>query len=102
MSKEPEPEGTPQKLEKARVLLDRARQAFAGKSFRPHSLFPNGHVQTIAPYAWPRRFRFGSQSDGERLFEVDPRVKVLAPCPSQSERAKNATIVASHRRARST
>src|SRR5258705_378551 len=96
MSKEPEPEGTPQKLEKARVLLDRARQAFAGKSFRPHSLFRNGHVQTIAAYAWPRRFRFASESDEERLFEVEPGVKVLAHCRWQSERDKHATIVVWH------
>src|SRR5258706_12675387 len=96
MSKEPEPEGTPQKLEKARVLLDRARQAFAGKSFRPHSLFRNGHVQTIAAYAWPRRFRFASESDEERLFEVEPGVKGLAHCRWQSERDNHATIVVWH------
>ena len=96
MSKGPEPEDAPQKLEKARVLLDRARQAFAGKSFRPHSLFRTGHAQTIAAYAWPRRFRFASESDEERLFEVEPGVRVLAHCRWQSERDKHSTIVVWH------
>ena len=89
MSKEAEPNDAPQKLEKARVLLARVRQVFAGKSFQPHSLFRNGHAQTIAAYAWPRRFRFASESDEERLFEVEPGVRVLAHCRWQA----NATSI---------
>ena len=96
MSKEAEPNNAPQKLEKARALLARARQAFAGKSFQPHSLFRNGHAQTIAAYAWPRRFRFASESDEERLFEVEPGVRVLAHCRWHSERDRYPTIVVWH------
>ncbi len=84
------------KLAKARVLLARAAQIFAGKTFKPHSLFTGGHAQTIAAYAWPRRFRFASERDEERLFEVAPGVKVLAHCRWQAEREKHPTIVAWH------
>jgi predicted alpha/beta-fold hydrolase len=96
MRKEAEPDHVPQKLEKARVLLARARRVFAGKSFQPHSLFRNGHAQTIAAYAWPRRFRFASESDEERLFEVAPGVRVLAHCRWQSGRDQHPTIVVWH------
>src|SRR5258705_158863 len=96
MRKEAEPDGAPKKLEKARVLLARARQKFAGKSFEPHSLFHGGHAQTIAAYAWPRRFRFASERDEERLFDVAPGVKVLAHCRWQAAAKACPTIVAWH------
>jgi predicted alpha/beta-fold hydrolase len=87
---------TSHKLEKARSLLDRVRQLFAGKTFKPLSLFTGGHAQTIAAYAWPRRFRFASERDEERLFEVAPGVKVLAHCRWQPEAAAGPTIVVWH------
>ena len=96
MSKEAEPKDAPQKVEKARALMARARQVFAGKSFQPHSLFRNGHAQTIAAYAWPRRFRFASESDEERLFEVESGVRVLAHCRWHGERDSYPTIVVWH------
>jgi len=80
----------------ARALLVRVAQAFARKQFKPHRLFRNGHAQTIAAYAWPRRFRFASESDEERLFEVAPGVPVLAHCRWQTERNKHPTIVVWH------
>jgi uncharacterized protein len=96
MSNEAEPDDALQRLEKARVLLARARQAFAVKPFKPHSIFRNAHAQTIAAYAWPRRFRFVSEHDEERLFEVAPGVRVLAHCRWQTERDKYPTIVIWH------
>ena len=96
MRNEPRPNDAVEKLEVAQALLARVQQAFAGKSFQPHSLFRNGHTQTIAAYAWPRRFRFVSESDEERLFEVEPGVRVLAHCRWQSERDKHPTIVVWH------
>lgn len=84
------------KLERAQALLSRARQLFESKTFKPHSLFTGGHAQTIAAYAWPRRFRFASERDEERLFEVAPGVKVLAHCRWQPEPAANPTIVVWH------
>ena len=60
-----EPQGTT--AAEARALLARVARAFAAKQFKPHRLFSGGHAQTIAAYAWPRRFRFASESDEERL-----------------------------------
>jgi hypothetical protein len=80
----------------ARDLLAQAAQLFASKSFHPHRLFRNGHAQTIAAYAWPRRFRFASERDQERLFEVAPGVKVLAHCRWQSNPNDYPTIVVWH------
>ncbi|MGH9929755.1 MAG: YheT family hydrolase [Pyrinomonadaceae bacterium] len=96
MRNEPEPDDRFHRLEKARVLLARARDVFAGKTFQPHRLFRGGHAQTIAAYAWPRIFRFVPEKDQERLFEVGPGVRVLAHCRWQAERDKHPTIVVWH------
>lgn len=50
----------------------------------------------MAAYAWPRRFRFASESDQERLFEVAPGVKVLAHCRWQTNPHDHPTIVVWH------
>ena len=84
------------KLEKARALLARAQKHFATNPFQPHRFFRGGHAQTIAAYAWPRRFRFASERDEERLFEVAPGVRVLAHCRWQTERDQHSTIVIWH------
>ena len=89
-----EPQGTT--AAEARALLARVARAFAAKQFKPHRLFSGGHAQTIAAYAWPRRFRFASESDEERLFEVAPGVRVLAHCRWQTERDQSPTIVVWH------
>jgi predicted alpha/beta-fold hydrolase len=86
----------PHKLEKAGAFLSRVREIFAGKVFKAHSLFSGGHAQTIAAYAWPRRFRFASESDEERLFDVAPGVKVLAHCRWQVDAKACPTIVVWH------
>ena len=82
--------------DQAGALLVRAARAFAAKPFQPHYLFRNGHAQTLAAYAWPRRFRFASKKDEERLFEVAPGVKVLTHCRWQTERDKHPTIIVWH------
>src|SRR5258706_9429613 len=96
MNIEVEPDHGTHKLEKARAFLSRVRQIFAGKAFKPHSLFHGGHPQTIAAYAWPRRFRFASERDEERLFDVAPGGKVLAHCRWQADAKACPTIVAWH------
>lgn len=96
MTNEAEPDDGRQQLEKARALLARAKQIFASKPFRSHPIFRHGHSQTIAAYAWPRRFRFVSESDEERLFEVAPGVRVLAHCRWQAARNEHPTIVIWH------
>jgi predicted alpha/beta-fold hydrolase len=79
-----------------RAFLSRAAQTFEANSFRPHRLFHNGHAQTIAAYLWPRRFRFLSERDQERLFEVAPGVKVLAHCRWQTNASDHPTLVVWH------
>lgn len=96
MSTEVLPTEQSHRREKARALLARARQIFASKPFKPHLWFTGGHAQTIAAYAWPRRFRFASERDEERLFEVAPGVKVLAHCRWQPDPNACPTIVVWH------
>jgi predicted alpha/beta-fold hydrolase len=80
----------------AREFLFEVARGFAAKSFKPHRLFKNGHAQTLAGYAWPRRFRLKSPADQERLFEVAPGIKVLAHCRWQATPSEHATLVLWH------
>jgi len=77
-------------------FLSRVRLAFQTKAFLPHSLFVGGHAQTLAAYAWPHRFRFQPTSDQERLFEVEPGVRVLAHCRWQDDRLNHPTLLLWH------
>src|SRR6185295_1360805 len=80
----------------AREFLSRVSRAFQKKAFEPHRLFAGGHTQTLAAWAWPHRFRFQPVADQERLFEVEPGVRVLAHCRWQPEHDKHSTIVVWH------
>src|SRR5215210_8948055 len=61
-------------------LVEIAR-ALETRPFKPHPLFANGHTQTLAGYAWPRRVLLVSgRDDEERTFEVEPDVRILAHC----------------------
>ncbi len=69
----------------------------AGRPFRPHRLFPNGHAQTLVAHAWPRRVslvNFGRRE--ERFFEVEPDVKVLAHCHWQENAGSRPTAILVH------
>jgi predicted alpha/beta-fold hydrolase len=79
-----------------RVFLSKVAQVFAGKPFEPHPLFRGGHAQTLASFAWPRRFRLRPPSDEERLFEVAPDTRVLAHCRWHDSRTKHPTVVLWH------
>ena len=79
-----------------RAFLSRVSATFGAKPFTPHRIFRNGHAQTIAAYLWPRRFRFDSARDQERLFEVAPGVKVLAHCRWQVDPQTCPTIIVWH------
>ena len=87
------PEST---TDKARAFLSGVARAFERRRFIPHRIFRNGHAQTLAAYAWPRGFRFYSERDEERFFEVEPGVKVLAHCRWQTDRGNHPTIVVWH------
>ena len=79
----------------ARGFLAAVARAFASKPFKPHPVFTSGHAQTLAGYAWPRRFRLKSP-DQARLFEVAPNVRILAHCGWQTEPAAHPTVVLWH------
>jgi predicted alpha/beta-fold hydrolase len=67
------------------------------KAFKPHTLFVNGHAQTLAGYAWPRRFGLRAlRTDEERFFEIEPGVRVLAHCRWQKERHAHPTLLLAH------
>src|ERR1700730_13086547 len=80
----------------AREFLSRVGHVFQTKPFQPHRLFAGGHAQTLAAYAWPHRYRFEPASDEERLFEVEPGVRVLAHCRWQPKPTKHPTLVLWH------
>lgn len=91
-----EPDAASLIADKSRGILSEAARIFADKPFHPHPLFRGGHAQTLAGYAWPRRFRLQSHLDKERLFQVAPTTRVLAHCRWQPEPGNSPTIVAWH------
>jgi predicted alpha/beta-fold hydrolase len=79
-----------------RGFLARAAAAFARKPFEPHPAFTGGHAQTLAAFAWPRRSKFKSVCDQERLFQTAPDVKVLARCRWQPNPKDHPTMIIWH------
>jgi predicted alpha/beta-fold hydrolase len=86
----------PTTLAAARTFLAKVAKQFASHPFKPHSLFQNGHAQTLAAFAWPRRRRFRSVNDEERLFQVAEDAQVLAHCRWQPNRKDHLTVVIWH------
>jgi hypothetical protein len=79
------------------VALESIASALRAKPFRPHPLFRNGHAQTLVAYAWPRRSRLRAlQTDEERLFEVEPGVRVLVRCRWHEDRRAHPTLLLVH------
>jgi len=79
-----------------RVFLAEVAQVFASKPFTPHPVFRGGHAQTLASFAWPRRFRLRPPGDEKRLFEVAQNTQVLAHCRWHANRAEHPTVVLWH------
>ncbi len=78
-------------------LLYHAARLFADKPFEPHPLLRNGHLQTLAGWAWPRRFRPALPIEDEvRLFEIEPAVRLLARCRWHENRTDRPTLVLVH------
>jgi len=79
------------------LLLSETVRMLAAKPFLPHPLLPGGHAQTLAGWAWPRRFHASrAHPDEARLFEVEPDVRLLARCRWQEDRTARATLVLVH------
>ena len=79
-----------------RAFLSSVARVFAHHAFTPHPFFKGGHAQTLAAFAWPRRFRFRSRADEPRLFQVAPDTQVLAHCRWQAKPREHPTIVIWH------
>jgi uncharacterized protein len=82
--------------DKVRSLLAHTSQLFAARPFTPHPIFKNRHAQTLGAFAWPRRYRFQSPTDEERIFEVATDVKVLGHCRWQQDPLEPPTIIIWH------
>ena len=65
-----------------------------GEPFRPRRFLTGGHAQTIAGNFLPRRNLLPTPE--ERLFRVEPEVRVLCQCHWQSERKTAMTLVIVH------
>jgi predicted alpha/beta-fold hydrolase len=79
-----------------RGFLARVAEAFATRPFEPHQVFTGGHAQTLAAFAWPRRRKFKTVRDQERLFQTAPDVKVLAHCRWQNDPSAHPTMIIWH------
>jgi uncharacterized protein len=79
-----------------RRFLDKVKDAFADRPFKPHRFFQGGHAQTLAAYAWPRRFRLRVPTDEKRLFQVAEDTQVLAYCRWQTNPSNHPTIAIWH------
>lgn len=84
--------------EEVRSLLREAARIFEEKPFKPHPLFTSGHAQTLAAYAWPRRYAYSSQhrADTERFFNIEKDVSLLAHCRWQAEPLARPTMLLVH------
>ena len=78
----------------AEARLREVDRGLAAEPFLPHPLLRNGHAQTLARWAWPRRYR--AHGDGVRLFEVEPGVRLLARCRRHEDRADRVTVLLVH------
>lgn len=93
MTKSPTPKSLSQNSQQ---LLARIAQVIEQNPFQPHPLFTGGHAQTLAAYAWPRRYKLIKTEDEERLFEVANEVQVLAHCRWQQDKQNRPTIILWH------
>ncbi|HLL74514.1 MAG TPA: alpha/beta fold hydrolase [Pyrinomonadaceae bacterium] len=80
------------------VDLEAIGRALREKPFRPHRRFASGHAQTVARHYWPRRRELlrSAAGDEERLFEVEPGVRVLVRCRWQKDRLRAPTLLLVH------
>ena len=82
---------------KSRVIPEWIVEALKEKSFKSHVLFSNGHAQTILAYAWPRYLTLSiSDPHQQRLFEVEPNVRLLAHCHWQTDPVMHPTLLLVH------
>jgi predicted alpha/beta-fold hydrolase len=78
-------------------ILETIAIELQAKPFTPHPGFTSGHAQTFAAYYWPRGFmKRAHRMDEERIFEVEPGVRVVAHCRWQKTRQTHPTVLLVH------
>jgi predicted alpha/beta-fold hydrolase len=85
-----------QPVERVGAFLNRVAGLFDATAFQPHRLFRGGNSQTLAAFAWPRRSKFKSVRDQERLFQTAPDGKDLAHCRWQQNPTDHPTMIIWH------
>jgi predicted alpha/beta-fold hydrolase len=65
------------------------------KTFEPHPLLRNPHLQTLAATFWPRRFPRLPQST-PREFDTEPGTRILGECHWQAAPQERPTLVLVH------
>jgi uncharacterized protein len=68
--------------------------SFKTSQFRARRFLGGGHMQTIASFLLPRRFRLPISE--ERLIEVEPGIHVLCHCHWQMDRHAALTVIVVH------
>jgi predicted alpha/beta-fold hydrolase len=64
--------------------------------FVPHPLLSNGHLMTIVPALWPRKFSAAVRSGVRKIVEVEPGVKILTWHHMQPSPMGKPTIILVH------
>lgn len=81
----------------ASSFLARLRADFDSKPFIPSRFLSQGDLHTLAAFFWPGRFRSRDLTgDEERLFEVEPGIKVLGRCRWHANPIEHATLIMWH------
>ena len=81
----------------ASTLMDRVRDDFESKPFRPARLLTQADAQTLSAFFWPGRFRPRDYTgDEKRLFQVETESRVLGRCRWQAKRIEHPTLVLWH------
>ena len=82
------------------MLRDELKTLLLERWFEPHPLLKGNHAQTLAGWAWPRRFQWRPPriwlTDEARIFEVEPDVRLLARCHWQEDRLSRPTLLLVH------
>ena len=66
-----------------------------GGTFEPHPLLRNPHLATVVAAYWPRNSSH-LPAPVDRLFDVEPGIKLLAKCHWQEKARRHPTLVLIH------
>src|SRR3977135_3253085 len=76
-------------------MVETSQLPVKSEPFVPRRWLRGGHLQTVASFLLPRRFKLPPPEEG-RLIEVAPGVQILCHCHWQADRTKPLTIIIVH------